>query len=399
MMQVPRTTPKAVAAIVTEYRRHSHADVLVGKILEGFGHDGKEFPRLRVASMYVDQFPANDWSRDLAKKHGFPIYDKIEDAITLGKNDVSVDGVLIIGEHGRYPKNDRDQILYPRRRFFEEATDVMARYKKPVPVFNDKHLSYNWRDAKWMYDRARELKIPFMAGSSLPLTWRRPALQLERNTDLVEVVQVGYAPLEGYGFHALEAMQCMVERRRGGETGVRWAQCLSGPEMWDAVDKGMIDRGLYDEALRLVPAHSKLDIRKATAKHKDACIFLFEYRDGLKAAVLLPNGWVYEGDSGAFSFAGKIKGRPQLVGTHFFLQNEDPFGHFGYQVRAIDNMVHTGHPSYPVERTLLTTGMLEAVMISLAEKNRKVETPHLEIRYEANNWPFATDPVPPKIKR
>jgi hypothetical protein len=62
-------------------------------------------------------------------------------------------------------------------------------------------------------------------------------------------------------------------------------------------------------------------------------------------------------------------------------------------------MMHTGHAPYPVERTLLTTGILDAVMVSAAEKNRRVETPHLQITYQPTDWPFATDPVPKPVKR
>src|SRR4051812_35443857 len=105
---------KAVAAVVTEYRRHSHADVILTKILEGYNLDGGAGPNLRLVSLYVDQFPEKDMSRDLAKKHGFTIYDKIEDALTLGGKQLAVDGVLCIGEHGKYPTNDKGQILYPR---------------------------------------------------------------------------------------------------------------------------------------------------------------------------------------------------------------------------------------------------------------------------------------------
>src|SRR5262249_43957370 len=174
------TQPKKVAAIVTEYRRWSHADVIVGKIIEGFYYDGKDRPDMRLASLYVDQFPDKDMSRDLARKFKFPIYDTIEKALTLGGKKLAVDGVLCIGEHGKYPTNARGQILYPRRRFFEEVTKVFAKSRKAVPVFNDKHLAATWKDAKWMYDKSRELFVPFMAGSSVPLTWRKPVLKLEK---------------------------------------------------------------------------------------------------------------------------------------------------------------------------------------------------------------------------
>jgi hypothetical protein len=398
-MTDPKPEPKRVAAIVTEYRRHSHADVIVGKILEGFNYDRKDFPRLRLVSLYVDQFPERDLAKDLAKRHGFSLHDTIAGAITLGRKDVAVDGVLCIGEHGKYPSNDRGQILYPRRRFFEETTNVFARHKRVVPIFNDKHLSARWEDARWMYDRARELHVPFMAGSSLPVTWRRPVLRIPPKTDLVEAVAIGYGPFEGYGFHALESLQCMVERRRDGEVGVRSVQLLQGEEMWNAMDKGLFARDIFEAALGRVPSHAKGDYRKATVKDASAGVFLIEYRDKFKAAVVMMNGYVYEGDGGAFTFACRVRGQDKLLSTHFCLQQPDPFAHFAYQLRAIDSMMQTGHAPYPVERTLLTTGILDAVFTSKVEKHRRVDTPHLEIRYAPVDYPFATGPVPKPIKR
>ena len=122
---------KKVAAIVTEYRRWSHADVIVGKMLEGFLHDGKEKPNLRVVSMYVDQFPKSDLSRDLAKKYDFKICESISEALTLGGNKLAVEGVICIGEHGKYPTNDKGQTLYPRRRFFEKRPRHSKNASKP----------------------------------------------------------------------------------------------------------------------------------------------------------------------------------------------------------------------------------------------------------------------------
>jgi hypothetical protein len=390
---------KKVAAVVTEYRLHSHADVIVGKILEGYNYDGGDGPNMQLVSLVVDQFPDKDMSRDLAKKYGFTIYETIEAALTLGGKDLAVEGVLCIGEHGKYPDNAKGQKLYPRRRFFEEVAKTFVKCNKSVPVFNDKHLAATWEDAKWMYDRARELFVPLLAGSSVPVTWRRPSLQLPKNCELVEAVQVGYGPFEGYGFHALEGLQCMAERRKGGETGVKAVTCLQGAEMWKALDQGAWSKKLLEAALELVPAHAPGDYREPTTKAADAGLFLVEYRDGFKAAVAMLNGWVYEGDGGAFVFSGEVKGEDRPQACHFYLQQPDPFAHFAYLVKAIDALVQTSHTPYPVERTLLTTGILDAVMTSRAEKNRHVETPHLEIKYTPTEWPFATDPVPKPIKR
>src|SRR6185369_15438642 len=210
---------KLVACIVTEYRNNSHADVILGKILEGFDHAGGPRPALKVASLFTDQLPMGDMSRGMAEKHGFPIAKNIEEAITLGTNEAEVDGVLIIGEHGTYPFNVKGQHIYPRLRFFEDAAAVFRKYGRVVPVFSDKHLAYNWHDAAWMYETARGMRIPFLAGSSVPVSHRRPSLTLAMDCEIEGALGIAYGGVESYGFHGLEGLQCMIERRRGGETG------------------------------------------------------------------------------------------------------------------------------------------------------------------------------------
>src|SRR5262249_15027211 len=157
------------------------------------------------------------------------------------------------------------------------------------------------------------------------------------NCELAGAVQVGYGPFEAYGYHALESLQCMVERRKGGETGVKTVQCLQGPDMWKALDAGQWSKELLEAALALVPAKNKGDYRDLTGKAREAGVFLIEYRDGLKAAVAMMNGYVNEGDGGAFTFAGQLQGQDRPVATHFYLQQPDPFGHFIYLVKAIDS--------------------------------------------------------------
>jgi hypothetical protein len=226
-------------------------------------------------------------------------------------------------------------------------------------------------------------------------------LRLPRNCELTEAVAVGYGPFEGYGFHALEGLQCMAERRRGGETGVRAITCLQGEEMWRAMDRGVFSRDLLEAAMAQVPTTIPGDFRKLSLKNADSGVFVIEYRDGFKGAVAMLNGWVSErnGDGGGFTVACRLRGEARPATCQFYLQQPDPFAHFEYLLKAIDAMMQTGHAVYPVERTLLTTGMIDAVMISKAEKNRRVETPYLEIRYQPTEWGFACDPLPATFKR
>lgn len=391
--------PKPVAAATTIYFRHSHADIILGKILEGPNHDGKDLFDLKLVSLYVEQTSKGDMSADLAKKHGFRLCKSIEETLTLGGDKLAVEGFISIGEHGKYPENEKGQIQYPRRKFFEEATKVLARLKKSIPIFNDKHLAASWEDAKWMYDRSRELMLPFLAGSSIPVTWRRPDLTLPRNCEITEAVALGYGPIEGYGFHMLEGLQCMVERRKGGEVGVKSVQVLTGDAMWQACDRGEFSKALLEETIRRAPETAKGDYREITRKRKDASVWLLEYRDGLKAAAAVLNGFLYEGDGGAFCFAAQLKGEEKPRSCQFYLQQPDPFAHFIQLDKAIEKMIVTGHAPYPVERTLLTTGILDAIMTSHHEGGKRIETPHLKIAYTPTDWPHATGTIPKAIKR
>ncbi len=149
--------------------------------------------------MYTDQVPKNDLSRALAEKHGFRICETIDEAITQGTGKVQVAGILCIGEQGDYPlTTDTQQKMYPRRRLFDAIAASFREAGPVVPVFNDKHLSYNFADAKHMYDTAREMGIPLMAGSSLPVTWRRPAIALPMGCEIEAAISVGYGGLEPY---------------------------------------------------------------------------------------------------------------------------------------------------------------------------------------------------------
>ncbi|MCZ2342214.1 MAG: hypothetical protein LC104_10525 [Bacteroidales bacterium] len=393
--------PKRVAGIATVYRKWSHAEIIFGKILDGYLHDGGAGPNLQLVSLYLDQIPDRDTGQVAAKKHGVRLCKTIDEAITFGGNQLAVDGVIIVGEHGKYPENEKGQTLFPRRRFFEETVQAFDRCGAVVPVFNDKHISATWVDARAVYTAAQKRLIPMMAGSSVPVSWRRPELELPIGCPLTGAVQVGYGPFEAYGFHAIEGLQCMVERRKGGETGVRAVQVIAGPEMWKAMDAGRFSRTLTEAGFDHVPTKRQGDYRDLTTrKGRDSSAIMIEYSDGLRAAVLVTNGYLLDGDGGGFAFAGQISGEATPRACQFYLQDGDPFGHFIYLVKAIDSMIQTGHPPIPIERTLLTTGILDAAMTSRHENGRRIETPELaKIRYQPSRWPFARDPVPDRVPR
>lgn len=367
---------KHIAAILTEYRPNSHADVIVTKFLKGYPTDeGLLPPRVEIASMYVDQFPDSDQSRAMSAAHNVPIYPSIVKALTLGGDTLAVDGVLLIGEHGDYAWNEKEQHLYPRKPFMEQICGVFATSGRAVPVFNDKHLSYNWHDALWMVDRAQALGAPFMAGSSLPLGWRNPWLEHPLGTPMAEALAIGYSGLDSYGFHALETLQCMVERRHGGETGVAAVTCLEGDALWRAAAEGLWSLDLGEAAYARITDKRGGPLQECPAP----ALFHLEYRDGTRGTVLML-GDARESFVRGFAYAARIDG--EIISTEVYLADGPPHAHFSYLSLNIEEMFVTGQPSYPVERTLLTTGVLEAVLDSRYQGHIRIETPHLGVRYQ-----------------
>jgi hypothetical protein len=225
--KVPR-----VAALVTAYYHNSHADVIVSRLLETMTLDDKgEHPALKLVSLYVDQPNGSAVGLEIARAHQIPLYKTPAEALTLGGKSLAVDGVILVGEHGRYPLSSTGQVMFPKRRLFSEILSVCDRSGRVVPVYTDKHLADNWKDAKWIYDEAHRRGMPLMAGSTLPLTWRYPPIDVPRGAHLSEIVATAYGSLEAYGYHGLEIIQCLAERRAVGETGVRSVQTFEGPRV------------------------------------------------------------------------------------------------------------------------------------------------------------------------
>src|SRR5690242_14984273 len=180
---------KKMAIVATEWRYLSHAQHMGDRFLVGYPMNGKwHQPALDVVSLYVDQTPGGDLSRQRAEEFGFKIYPTIAEALRCGGSSLAVDAVLIIGEHGKYPRNEKSQVLYPRYEFFEQCVKVFEQDGRAVPVYNDKHLSYSFEKAQAMVDASRRLRFPMLAGSSIPVTFRLPAIDLPLGCEIQDAL-------------------------------------------------------------------------------------------------------------------------------------------------------------------------------------------------------------------
>jgi hypothetical protein len=382
-----------LAAVTTVYRKYSHTQHIVDRYLEGYGWNGTHHhPEMDLIALYVDQVGADDLSRDRAARFpGMKIYPTVTEALTCGTSKLAVDGVVLVGEHGNYPKTPKGQVQYPRFQFFEQIVGVFRSSGKSVPVFNDKHLSWNWEWARKMYDTSKELGFPFMAGSSLPVTWRIPSLEFPSGARVREALCICYGGVDSYDFHGLETIQCMIERRRGGETGVKWLQAYRGEKFWDACRDNIWPRELMNAALcrshTLTPARAGFndvfpsldDMRRLVA---DPIAYRYEHADGTKCTMLLMNGLVRD-----FNFAASLEGSAKPISTQMYLPMPDGrttlADFFSPLSWNMEQMFLSGKSTYPVERTLLTTGLTAVGVDSLFAGQIRVETPHLSIKYQA----------------
>ncbi|MCE9533136.1 MAG: hypothetical protein K8T89_18715 [Planctomycetes bacterium] len=381
---------RKIAVVASVWHYLSHAYHIGGRFLHGYLKDGKhQYPDSQIVSAFVEQTKVNDLSEKLAKQHNFRSCKSVADALTLGTGKLAVDGVLLIGEHGDYPFNDKGQKLYPRYEMFQKIVEVFRASNKVVPVFNDKHLSFDRKKGFEMVATAKKMGFPFMAGSSLPVTWRRPELELPLGVKIKEALFASRGELETYGIHALEALQTMVERRTEGEgqQGVKSVEYLEGDAVWKAGDAGRWSWKLLEHALGRSQSRNAGDIRENCNHYifpsnweirgPGPKAFLIEYRDGLKANVLQLDGHVsYD------TFAATIEGQKQPVSTLFWLPPPPGAAFLEALAIHVESFLATGKAPYPVERTALTGGILDWALDSRVQK-KKLETPDLDVSYAA----------------
>ena len=378
-----------LALLTTVWGWRNHANHMGERFLSGYPVDGRwHRPAIDVVSVYVEQVGEGDLSRQRAGEHGFEIYPTIAEALRRGGDELAVDAVLLIGEHGDYPSNEKGQKLYPRYEYFEQIVGVFKEDGRAVPVFNDKHLSYSFAKAKRMVGWADELGFALLAGSSLPVTFRLPPVEIPLDSPLEEALMVGVGGSDAMDYHALEALQCMVERRRGGESGVRAVQLLDGEAAWRAGEEGRWSRRLLEAALARSDSRSGLGAEDGRPQNwtgdgemerlvEKPAAYLIEYNDGFRATLLMLSGAVQD-----YTFAARLGGG-ELVSTQFLLPPSPNVVYSACLMAKAEEMFVSGRAPYPAERTLLVSGALERCLDSRLQGNIRLETPELAVSYRA----------------
>lgn len=304
----------------------SHADWIVTKLIDGYWWESAHTPsRVDVVSMYMHQVDTSLLGQHVALTKGIPVFETVEGAVTLGGEELAVDGVVIVAEHGNYITDLKGHWLLPRWWIYQQVVAVFERSQRAVPVFNDKHLSYNWSDAKWMYDKSRELNFPLSGGSSIPFYFREPEVEVAIDTPIRHSIVMGGAhdevsrhalppscppartdksgrghtdDTQGGIFHAIDVLQGFVERRQGGETGVKSVQSIRGAaEAWAWVESNPWAADLVDAVVAKFGFSSGHFQAQAQEEAAGTNVCAIEYNDGTWAAVIGAGdvGWTWAG--------------------------------------------------------------------------------------------------------
>jgi hypothetical protein len=435
--QTPASHPLRLAVLGSVYRHGSQMQTLADRFLVGYPYEGEwHMPNVQVVSLYVDRLereadaapspyqlamtgakvapsssaqgiagglgrdrtvksqsapekvdPAADLSKERAQQFGFRLCSNIPEALRCGGDRIAVDAVLAIVEQDDYQSNDRGEILLPNYDFFQQCVQVFQDEGRGVPYFNHQQLSFSFAEAQSMVETATRLRFPLLAGSSLPVTWRLPDVDVPWGAEVQEAVMVGGGGPDGMDFDALEALQCMVERRKGGETGVKAVQLLEGDDVWAAGNAGRWSKDLLSSALSRSDTPQGLTVLDGRTQDlvgsgvlpqlvKNPMAYCLEYTDGTHATLLMLNGAITD-----YNIAVRVAGHP-LVSTQFFLPPEPNNAYSACLAGKIEQFFETQRAAYPVERALLTSGVLEACMQSRHRLNQRVETPQLAVRYQ-----------------
>jgi hypothetical protein len=389
---------KKIAFLGTEVRQHSHAQHFLDRHAMGYTWGGRwQAPRFDIASVYVDQCPKGSLAKERIAKYGLTAVPSIVDALTLGTSKLAVDGVVIIAEHGDYPVNEKGQKQYPRYSWFQEVVKVFEQSGQTCPVFNDKHLSTSWNECAKMVDDSKRLGFAFLAGSSLPVTWRLPSVDIPWGVPLIESACVCYGGVDSYDIHGLETAQCMSERRKGGEVGIKRVHALKGERLWAELAKPERDTTRRLMVAALTRSHNlpvdggyptaPVTFEWARASLTNTTAYFIDHRDGFRTSMFLS-------PIRDFNYAGLRADTGDVVSCQMYLpmptQSATTADFFNPLARHIESLVLNGKAPYPVERTLLTSGMVIGGVESLHAGQVPFDTPKMQVVYtgpkESHYW-------------
>lgn len=371
-----------VAILTPVYWPNCSAHWMTRKILRGWREDGGAGPDMELVAVAL----GDEAYRSVAEGacRGIPVVSTIAEA-TLSGLALAVDGILLCCGQGRFERNGKGQHLLPHAAYWHEIQQSFFLGGAVCPVFSANLIASTWDDAKLICDRAQTYSIPLLSGSCYPLSYRDNDLPVGATVSQAVAISSSHAgnreDFEHFAKHSLESLQCQLERRAGGETGVVAVACFAGSDLWQKFDQRSGPKSALESTLSRLPQTKGGDYRAATAANPQAAVIAIEYADGTRAAVLQADGFNDAKFERDIILAIQTGAGPVRIRNH--VDPGFPELHYAAQLKAVEQFFQTGVSPVPVERTLLCNGILDAAMRSRAAGGARVTTPELAIAYAA----------------
>ena len=216
-------------------------------------------------------------------------------------------------------------------------------------------------------------------------------IDMPHNVPLRESVCVCYGGIDSYDIHGLETAQCMSERRQGGESGIVRVVAYRGEALWKVLreDQFRDTRRLIEAALRRshnLPVETGypsgvVDFDWAARTLVQSTGYIIDHADGFRTTMLLA-------PIQDFNYAGLRADRDEIVSCQMYLpmptHGSTTADFFTPLIKHIEDFVLTGMAPYPIERNLLTSGMVIAGVESLHQGSQEIATPEMQIKYRVD---------------
>ena len=375
-------TLRKIAFLLDEFTTPSPAQQLLDRFLIGYPRDGvlRRFEGTQVSAYLAVSIESNFGERP--KEFDLDVAHTVEEAVA------DADAVVIVSRRPGAQANEA---------FLKIA---LERAPEGAACFVHGALANSLTTARTLAATAAARRIALVAGTPLSVTWRLPPVELPAGTPLTEaliVVQVNPqaiqatppsppATLAGAELHALDGLLPVIERRRGGESGIRTVRFLEGKELWRAGQKGLWSWPLLAAALSR--SHTPQGDPVLDGRTQDLVGlglvpklarnprgWLLEHRDGLRSTILVLDGVVAD-----FNFAVRAK-NGEIVSAQLFRAPPPAEHHFNRLAAVMEDFFRSGKSPWPIERNLLSAGLLETFAKPSSLSGRRVETSELGIAY------------------
>ena len=260
---------------------------------------------------------------------------------------------------------------------FDAIVEVFRESGRAIPVFNDKHLSWNMDWAQEMCETALELGFLLFAGSSIPLCPLEPEIHIPPDTGIEEAVVLFFGPDESYGFHSLEFFQAIYERTLQRYQNISGVTAWRGDEVWKQMEAGTWSEELFDAALAAVDPESGQvcdgDYRvNCGSNEKSPAAFQLMYQEDLLVTHVNMTGHLKTWAVAMRLENGEIVAAyPRVLGADLF------HPHFAALSELIDTTFCTGRAPHALQRSMCTTGAVAAFMRALEKPGVTLPAPDL----------------------